>query len=165
MGSVFLHSRAKMQLFVKTLRGNTLTLAPAQSTSVADLKVQVEEKDGVPAEEQVLICAGRVLHDSELVSTLGDESTVDMCLALDGGKKKRKKKTYSKPKKIAHKHKKVKLAVLKYYRVDQSSGKVSRTRKECPHEDCGAGVFMGLHFNRHYCGKCGLTFKIEDGKK
>jgi len=34
-----------------------------------------------------------------------------------GGAKKRKKKTYTKPKKGTHKHKKVKLSVLKFYQV------------------------------------------------
>ena len=34
-----------------------------------------------------------------------------------GGAKKRKKKNYTTPKKIKHKHRKVKLAVLKYYKV------------------------------------------------
>jgi len=80
---------------------------------------------------------------------------------LLGGGKKRKKKTYTKPKKIKHKHKKVKLAVLKYYRVDQSSGKVTRLRKECP-QQCGAGTFMAMHFNRHYCGKCHLTYMLDN---
>jgi len=36
---------------------------------------------------------------------------------LRGGAKKRKKKTYTKPKKIKHKHKTVKLATLRYYQV------------------------------------------------
>ena len=36
---------------------------------------------------------------------------------LRGGAKKRKKKNYTTPKKIKHKHRKVKLAVLKYYKV------------------------------------------------
>ena len=36
---------------------------------------------------------------------------------LRGGGKKRKKKTYTTPKKNKHKRKKVKLAVLKYYKV------------------------------------------------
>jgi hypothetical protein len=38
-------------------------------------------------------------------------------LRLRGGAKKRKKKVYTKPKKIKHKHKKVKLAVLRFYQV------------------------------------------------
>ena len=82
-------------------------------------------------------------------------------IELLGGGKKRKKKTYTKPKKIKAKHKKVKLAVLKYYKVDQSSGKVTRLRKECP-QQCGAGTFMAMHFNRHYCGKCHLTYMLEN---
>ena len=45
------------------------------------------------------------------------ESTLHLVLRLHGGGKKRKKKNYTTPKKIKHKHKKVKLAVLKYYKV------------------------------------------------
>lgn len=45
------------------------------------------------------------------------ESTLHLVLRLRGGAKKRKKKNYTTPKKIKHKHKKVKLAVLKYYKV------------------------------------------------
>jgi small subunit ribosomal protein S27Ae len=67
---------------------------------------------------------------------------------------------YTKPKKIAHKHKKYPLAVLKFYRVDDD-GKITRLRRECPNETCGSGVFMATHFDRHYCGKCGLTYKHE----
>lgn len=78
-----------------------------------------------------------------------------------GGGKKRKKKTYTTPKKIKHKHKKVKLATLKYYAVDDSN-KITRLRKECPNECCGAGVFMAQHRDRIYCGKCGLTYVQED---
>ncbi|THF98724.1 hypothetical protein TEA_017796 [Camellia sinensis var. sinensis] len=76
------------------------------------------------------------------------------------GEKKRKKKTYTKPKKIKHKKKKVKLAVLQFYKVDDS-GKVQRLRKECPNAECGAGTFMANHFDRHYCGKCGLTYVYQ----
>ena len=28
--------------------------------------------------------------------------------------------------------------------------------------ECGAGVFMANHFDRHYCGKCGLTYVYEN---
>jgi ribosomal protein S27AE len=39
-------------------------------------------------------------------------------------------------------------------------------RRECPNENCGAGVFMANHFDRQYCGKCSLTYvynKPEEG--
>ena len=41
--------------------------------------------------------------------------------------------------------------------VDEN-GKITRLRRECPNEECGAGVFMASHFDRHYCGKCCLTY-------
>jgi small subunit ribosomal protein S27Ae len=82
-------------------------------------------------------------------------------LRLRGGGKKRKKKTYTKPKKIKHKKKKVKLAVLKFYKVDDA-GKVQRLRKECPAAGCGPGIFFANHFDRHYCGKCGLTYLYKE---
>jgi len=47
--------------------------------------------------------------------------------------KKRKKKVYTTPKKIKHKRKKTKLAILKYYKVD-GDGKIERLRRECPNE-------------------------------
>lgn len=49
------------------------------------------------------------------------ESTLHLVLRLRGGAKKRKKKSYTTPKKNKHKRKKVKLAVLKYYKVRATS--------------------------------------------
>merc|ERR1712125_254853 len=94
--------------------------------------------EGIPSEQQRLTVA---------TSTL-----------VDGGRKKKKKKSYTKPKKVPHKHKKEKLAVLKHYKVDPRTHKIERLKRECTHPDCGPGVFMANHFNRQYCGKCHLTY-------
>ena len=83
-------------------------------------------------------------------------------LRLRGGAKKRKKKIYTTPKRVPHKHKSVKLRVLKYFKVDDA-GKVTRTRKECPGEECGKGTFMASHFDRYSCGRCGLT--VSEGAR
>ncbi|CAI9756580.1 unnamed protein product [Fraxinus pennsylvanica] len=69
------------------------------------------------------------------------ESTLHLILHLCGGAKKRKKKTYTKLKKIEHKKKKVKLAVLQFYKVEDF-GKVQRLCKECPNAECDARTFM-----------------------
>lgn len=94
------------------------------------------------------------------MSTAGveEEATLNFLGSLLGGAKKRKKKTYTKPKKLKHKQKKIKLRVLKFYKVEDS-GKVQRLRKQCP--KCGPGTFMANHFDRVYCGKCGTTFLFE----
>merc|ERR1711988_530186 len=103
------------------------------------------------------------LEDAQvLAEVVPEDATLHLTLSLLGGGKKRKKKTYTKPKKIPHKHKKVKLAVLKFYKVD-GADKVQRLRKECPHQNCGPGVFMATHFNRYHCGKCSLTYVIKKG--
>merc|ERR1712167_338812 len=91
---------------------------------------------------------------------LAEDIVVEVNEDLLGAGKKRKKKTYTKPKKIKHKHKKVKLGVLKFYKVDEN-GKITRLRRECPDPMCGAGVFMASHFDRQYCGKCGLTYMFS----
>ncbi|VDM52720.1 unnamed protein product [Angiostrongylus costaricensis] len=80
---------------------------------------------------------------------------------LLGGAKKRKKKVYTTPKKIKHKRKKIKLAVLKYYEVDDN-GKIRRLRMECQSPSCGGGVFMAAHENRYYCGRCHDTLVVEE---
>ena len=64
------------------------------------------------------------------------DNTISMTLKLLGGKKKRKKKIYTKPKRIAHKHKKRPKALLEYFNVD-NTGKISKLKIEC--EKCPAG--------------------------
>lgn len=67
------------------------------------------------------------------------ESTINMVLRLLGGKKKRKKKVYTKPKKIKHKHKKRPKAILEYFNVD-NTGKISKLKIECPR--CPPGLSL-----------------------
>merc|ERR1719482_572708 len=146
-----------MQIYIRDLEGETHGVDTDALDSVAELKAQVEELTGVPEEDQRLVYAGASLDDDSLVGdVLEEEATVFLTCGLEGGAKKRKKKVYTKPKKIPHKHKKV-----------DGNNKVTRLRKESP--VCGPGVFMATHFNRYHCGKSGVTFfpdKSEDkGKK
>ena len=149
-----------MQLFVRTLTGRTVVV---EAADVAGVKAAVEAATLVPAAAQRLVFGGASLEGGALADLLPADATVEMVVDAEGGKKKKKKKKVFKgPKKNAHRHKNVPMRVLKFYDVtgdgDAEEYKVTRKRMECPHPDCGAGVFMAQHKDRQTCGKCSLTY-------
>ena len=102
-----------------------------------------------------LVSNGMMTVDTEKVI---NDVTYFLSLKMEGGKKKKKKRSYTSKKKTTHKHVAIKLGAINYYKVD-SNGKVTYSQKSCP--KCGPGIFMAKHYDRHYCGKCHLTLKID----
>ena len=78
---------APFQLFVKTLTGKTITINCNPNDTIAHLKSLISEKEGVPADQQRLIFAGKQLADDQTINSysINKDSTLHLVLRLRGG--------------------------------------------------------------------------------